>query len=645
MKFLPAVKNRLATLHLRHVLPDLLVIVASLYLSLFLRVGANGMPEHIGRFTYYLPLVVAIRLALFVAMDVYSIYWRYVSARDAYKLGRAVLVSSGVIIAVSFFISWELGRLPRTVYLIDTALVLMGLMGLRLMRRVRFEREAARQVRDGKRTLIYGAGENGRGLAQRFNSDPGQGINVVGFVDDDPQKQGMSLADVRVLGDRKDLAKLIEHLNISQVIIGIKELPGEITRDIVQITRPFNIKPRICTSWKATDGEPENFVDREIHLSDLLNRPAKSVDLTSIKKLIAGRKVLVTGAGGSIGAEIARQVFQQEPSRLMLLDHSEFNLYEIDRELRLSTADTTRVVPLLIDIKERETLINALKEFRPEVVFHAAAYKHVHLVEANPYSAILNNVTGTKNLLDAAESVDVETFVLISTDKAVNPAGVMGATKRICELMVTALAKKLGKRFCSVRFGNVLGSSGSLIPLLKQQIQSGGPLTITHPDMTRYFMTIPEAVSLVLKAATIARPGDINVLKMGEPVKILDIAKGMLALTGKTEKQVPIIFTGLRPGEKLFEELYIRGDELKTEHPDILTLPDGDTDLEAVLRTPQSLLNSIDQMGSWAQTSDKRAIHQLNELVNSTYVPPSSVKEESEKVSFLIRAKKPSLDN
>jgi FlaA1/EpsC-like NDP-sugar epimerase len=303
--------------------------------------------------------------------------------------------------------------------------------------------------------------------------------------------------------------------------------------------------------------------------------------------MMEGKVVLVTGAGGSIGSELSRQIARFSPAKVLLLDHSEFNLYEIDRELRPETQDFSTVVPLLVDIKDANSLRHVFEKYRPQVVFHAAAYKHVHLVEANAAAAVLNNVLGTANLLRLCEQWHIERFVMVSTDKAVNPVGAMGATKRVCEILTTITGQRLSKPYSSVRFGNVLGSSGSLVPLLTKQIQDGGPVTLTHPDMTRFFMLIPEAVSLVLMSATLSQPGDINVLKMGEPLKILDLAKSLMALMGKNDDEISIAFTGVRPGEKMFEELYLTGDELETRHDDILTVPRGlltEIDVERLIR-------------------------------------------------------------
>ncbi|WP_408097736.1 UDP-N-acetylglucosamine 4,6-dehydratase family protein [Peredibacter sp. HCB2-198] len=307
-------------------------------------------------------------------------------------------------------------------------------------------------------------------------------------------------------------------------------------------------------------------------LKNLLNRPPVEVDLGPVAEQLQNKIVMVTGGGGSIGSELCRQIIQMRPLKLLILDHSELNLYKIDSELRERNFEV-EIVSILADIKELHSLIKIFHKYSPDYVYHAAAYKHVHLVESNPYSSIVNNVLGTKNLIDCSIDFQVKTFVMVSTDKAVNPVSIMGATKRICEMLITEAAEKSGRRFCSVRFGNVLGSSGSLIPLLEKQVLSGGPVTITHPDMMRYFMLISEAVKLVLKAGQLSNPGDVYILKMGPPVKVIEMARKVIQLLGKTEEEIPIIFTEIRPGEKLFEELYLVGNETLTEHEDILVLP------------------------------------------------------------------------
>ncbi|MEQ1878944.1 MAG: nucleoside-diphosphate sugar epimerase/dehydratase, partial [Bdellovibrionia bacterium] len=566
--------NRLRRLNYRHVLPDILVMVLSLYLSLFWRVSQAELGSHLLTLNKLLPIFVLLRLSTLIAAGVYNIIWRYVSLEDVWKLIKGVLLSALIIIAATYLM--DIGRLPRSIFVIDTVLVLLGMAGFRMGRRMVFDRvHKRRSLEHGRRTLIVGAAHNGRTLALRLNTDPTLNMKLIGFLDDDSEKIGRQIGGVKVLASIDSLSDVIREHAIQEVIVAISKPSGELLRKLVQTTRGFSIRPKLFS--QVTEGKSAHVeLTRSIDLQDLMNRPSRQLEIESIDKLLRGKRVLITGAGGSIGSEISRQVMKFSPTRLMILDHSEYNLYEIDKELRVNQGHTDTVVPLLNDIKDLAALETVMKSYRPEVVFHAAAYKHVHLVEANPYSSILNNIQGTKNVIDLSVEVGVENFVLISTDKAVRPAGVMGATKRVCELMIAAAGTKTDGKYCAVRFGNVLGSSGSLIPLLQEQILSGQPITITHADMARYFMLIPEAVSLVLKAATLAGPGDISILKMGEPIKILELAKSLIALMGKTEDEVPIVFTGIRPGEKIVEELYLCGDEVNTSHPDILLAPKGD---------------------------------------------------------------------
>ncbi len=611
--------KRLLDLPYRRLVPDLVVIVISMHLSLFLRVGFAEFVKFLPVLHKYLILFVALRMITLAFFGIYKVVWRYISLPDAFSLFKAVLLSSSFVIATSYLIP-QFGRLPRSLFFIDSIVVMLLLMGLRLAWRLHCERKTGirkHQRAHGTRTLIYGAGNNGRTLAGRFRSDGDLSIHLVGFIDDDPDKINSVVAGIKVLGTRHDLEALLAREAIQQVIIAIPHVGGEIMRQIVETCRKFDIRPKL-TSQLRTDRAKDGAISiyRDVDLQDLLNRPSRSVNLDSISKMIHGKSVLVVGAGGSIGAELSRQVVAFGARKILLLDQNEFNLYQIDHELRLSNNYEGRVLPLLVDIKDKASLAYEFRRHQPEVVLHAAAYKHVHLVESNPYSSILNNVLGTKNLLEVSQDFRVPTFVLISTDKAVRPGGVMGATKRCCELMVAAVGKTLGTNYCSVRFGNVLGSSGSLIPLLQQQIRDGGPVTITHKDMSRYFMLIPEAVSLVLCAATLSQPGDISILRMGEPIKIVEIAKSLIALMG--QPNIEIIYTGIRPGEKLSEDLYLSGNELKTEHPDIMVLPDSESTLTHTHERHRHLFERIEELVLLSQKHSELALTLLKEL---TQVP------------------------
>lgn len=618
-----------------HLAFDALVVSASVYLSLFMRVGWEELPRYLPILTRYLFFFVVARLTTFYYSGVYEILWRYVSLKDALKLARAVGISSVIIIAGTYLI--DIGRLPRATFFIDALFATLLLTGLRVIRRVAFEYSSKQEVRQyGKNTLIFGAGTNGRNLAHRLETDRHLGFRLMGFIDDDLQKNGRLIDGMRVLGTRRELSQLLERYKVQELILAVTHLPAEILRDIVQTARAFNIRPRIQTDVGKGNTDKKTFKEIEtVELHHLLNRPPyQSLNLGEVRRLIEGKCVLVTGAGGSIGSELCRQIFNCNPSRLILLDHSEFNLYQIDKELRVSSETNGEIVPILQDIKDRQSLHVLFERFRPSIVFHSAAYKHVHLVEGNPSAAILNNILGTQNVMNLSAEYAVGTFVLISTDKAVNPVGVMGASKRVCEMLVTLLGTETQRRFCSVRFGNVLGSSGSLVPLLVSQIKNGEPVTVTHEGATRYFMSIQEAVSLVLEAATISRPGDINILRMGEPIKIIDLARSLIALLGKTENETPIVITGLRPGEKLHEELYLSGNEINTEHPDILVLR-GSVPAEL---SSQLLNQSIDSLIGLAQKGNLTIGEKLLALTNNEYLgdPKAFVYTDPEKPLHLL---------
>lgn len=359
---------------------------------------------------------------------------------------------------------------------------------------------------------------------------------------------------------------------------------------------------------------------RAVNLEDLLPRRHVEVDLQGVYSSLNGKIVLVTGGGGSIGSELCRQIARSNFSKLVVMDHSEYNIFQIGQELtRALPQRMNDIIPVLGDIKSKQVVAQVFESYKPQVVFHAAAYKHVHLVELNPCSAILNNVMGTNNVLKESAKHDIEKFVLISTDKAVNPTSIMGATKRICELMVCHHAAVTGRSYSAVRFGNVLGSSGSLIPILSEQIRRGGPVTVTDEGMTRFFMTIPEAVKLVLMASTISVPGDVNILKMGEAVKIVEVAKKLILLSGKKLEDIPVIFTGAKPGEKLYEELYLCGNEVQTAHPDIVTLPGGDAGrLFANDFACRQFEKNIEEMVTLALVNNFSAKDILMDIVSST---------------------------
>ena len=602
----------------RHLAVDALLITASLYFSLWLRLGDARLDEHLEALNHLALGFVVLRLVTMLSFGAYQILWRYISTSDATRLAIAVAASIPILVSWTYLFSGNgMLPLPRSFFVIDGFVCAAVLMGVRLLRRRLFERTMQAQTSSVSlgRLIIYGAGQNGRLLAQRMVSDPGRDRDLLGFIDDDPQKMGKRIHGLPVLGGREDMESILSKSGCTDLIVAVTSPPAELMRDLVVLGRKIGVRVQRIAHFDETQIlSRSEALSRQVELKDLLNRPSSQVDLPSLQSLMAGKVVLVTGAGGSIGAELSRQIARFSPAKLLLLDHSEFNLFEIDRELRPSTQDFAHFIPLLTDVKDANALRFVFEKYKPQVVFHAAAYKHVHLVEANPASAVLNNVKGTWNLLKLCEDFAVERFVMISTDKAVNPVGAMGASKRLCEILTSLAGFRLQKPYSSVRFGNVLGSSGSLIPLLRKQIEDGGPVTLTHPDMTRYFMLIPEAVSLVLMSATLSQPGDINVLKMGEPIRILDLAKSLMALMGKGESEIDIAFTGVRPGEKMFEELYLTGDELTTRHADILTVPRSAA--EVGRQTDSAILLRVEQLIQMAERQDSSLLQTLRALAN-----------------------------
>jgi FlaA1/EpsC-like NDP-sugar epimerase len=407
-----------------------------------------------------------------------------------------------------------------------------------------------------KRALIIGAGAAGSMLVRQFTKNHDAEILPVGFVDDDTAKQKLQIYGVTVMGRTEDIPQLVEKLNVETIIIAIPSMSKSEIQRVYQECSKTKAKTQIMPMLEdIVSGKVSVNQFRDVQVEDLLGRDPVELDTKSISEKLTGKTILVTGAGGSIGSEICRQVSKFKPKKLVLVGHGENSIYGIDMELRNKYQGDFDIMPVIADIQDRSRIFEVMESHNPDVVYHAAAHKHVPLMEYNPKEAVKNNVIGTKNVAEAADTFGVKTFVLVSSDKAVNPTNVMGSTKRIAEMVIQNLNKESQTNFVAVRFGNVLGSRGSVIPLFKRQIQSGGPVTVTHPDMTRYFMTIPEASRLVMQAGALARGGEIFVLDMGEPVKIVDLAKNLINLSGYTIEEIGIKYAGIRPGEKMYEEL------------------------------------------------------------------------------------------
>ncbi|GLL52289.1 nucleoside-diphosphate sugar epimerase/dehydratase [Tetragenococcus halophilus] len=449
-------------------------------------------------------------------------------------------------------------RLILFTYILSAFFIILSRLAWRLL----VERRNMRTAKDQpvKRALIVGAGEGGRILYNSFlGSKTASDIHVVGFVDDDPNKQKVYLSNVKVLGKVENIPQLVQKYNVDMITIAIPSLPRKKLREIFDSLESNQVTVNTMPSMEEmAAGKIKISKLKEIDVVDLLGRDEAKLDVTSIKDQITDKTILVTGAGGSIGSEITRQVIQFNPRQLILLGHGENSIYLIHRELSTRCKErTTELVPIIADVQNREKIFEVMSKYQPDIVYHAAAHKHVPLMEFNPKEAVKNNVYGTKNVAEAAKAHAVEQFVMVSTDKANNPPNVMGATKRIAEMIVTGMNEKGTTKFSAVRFGNVLGSRGSVIPLFREQLANGGPLTVTDFRMTRYFMTIPEASRLVIQSGALARGGEVFVLDMHEPVKILDLAKNMVRLSGYSEDEIEIVETGIRPGEKLYEELLL----------------------------------------------------------------------------------------
>jgi len=563
---------------------DVVLIAAALTFSFLLRFDFQVPPNQLEMLLQGLAVVLVAKPVLFAASGMYRNIWRYASLQDAFQIFKVVTFSSLVTMVLLVFLRGPFA-LPRSIYILDWFLLFAFVAASRLVWRIYRETRVVPSLRKGKRTLIIGAGDAGNLLLREIRKQASSPYNVVGFVDDDPGKRGLRLSGVRVLGGTNRLRALVKIHRVEEVIFAIPSGDGALMRRVIASCERAKARFKTLPGITAIiDGKVSISQIKDVEIEDLLGRDPVVLDQTAIRSYLTDKRVLVTGAAGSIGSEICRQVALFKPAKLILFDHSETPLFYIEKELAASFPEL-RIIPMMGDVKNQDRVETLFDEFCPEVVFHAAAYKHVAMMEYNPAEAVLNNVLGSKVVADAAHKFKVRNFVMVSTDKAVNPTNVMGATKRSAEIYVQALAETSKTKFTTVRFGNVLGSNGSVIPLFKEQIRKGGPVTVTDRDVVRYFMTIPEASQLVLQAGCIGKGGDIFVLDMGEPVRILSLAEELIQLSGLVPyKDIDIVFTGLKPGEKLFEELLIDGEGIKpTAHRKIRVMVPVETDLGRVV--------------------------------------------------------------
>jgi len=561
----PVYRNRVL-----QVAADAALVALAFYLAFQLRFldDPHGWPPRYETlFAQSVGFVIVGKLAIFAAFGLYQKWWRYVSGRDFLLIFRAVAVASAILV-VFFAVAKPFAHtLPRSVEVTDFVLTMMLIAGARLAVRLIVERPSRGARLPKHEVLVIGAGSGGQMVVRELQLNPNLGATAIGFIDDDPRKRGMRMLGLKVLGSTREIEKILDETEPDEVVIAIPSAPGQLRGQVVSACRDREVRVRtLPTVFELLRGGVQlNKQLREVRVEDVLGREPIVRELDRVGAYLRDRIVLVTGAGGSIGSELCRQIAQVKPRLLVLLDHAEDNLFQIDREM-VEERHFTNVESVLADCKEPHRMLEVMQRFKPDVVFHAAAYKHVPLMEANPLEAVRNNAIATRITAETAAASKVERFVLISTDKAVNPQTVMGASKAMAEWIVeTAGHSHPGTRFASVRFGNVLASSGSVVPIFRSQIERGGPVTVTHPDMTRYFMTIPEAVQLVIRTGDIgAGKGEVFVLDMGDPVKIVDLAHNMIRLAGyEPDKDIAVEFTKPRPGEKLHEELFDSSEDVQ----------------------------------------------------------------------------------
>jgi len=550
---------------------DACLLGLAYYLAYVLRFDEGIPPRYENLLGDTIVLAVAMKLVVFALFGLYSKLWRFVDQRDFESVVKAVVVSTFVLIAVLFLLSFGRTDPPRGVIALDFLLALAFVSGSRFAVRALFERPSRGPLleRAAREVLIVGAGNGGQQVAFELRRNPGLQSAPIGYVDDDPRKQGMRVAGHKVLGTTDDLPRVLDDAEPDEVIIAIPSAPGIVRQKVVTACRDRGILVRtLPTTFELLSGGVNLMRQvREVRVEDVLGREPVRVEIDRVGAYLRGRVVLVTGAGGSIGAELSRQIARVGPSRLVLVENAENALFEVRRELE-EERHFSRVASVLADCKDATRMREVFAEQRPSVVFHAAAYKHVPLMEENPVEAVRNNAVATRIVAAAAGEAGAERFVLVSTDKAVSPATVMGASKALAEWAVEAAQNRWkGTRYASVRFGNVLGSSGSVVPIFRRQIAQGGPVTVTDPKMTRYFMTIPEAVQLIIRSGELSTGGEVFVLEMGDPVKIAELARNMIRIAGyEPDVDIAIETVGRRPGEKIHEDLFNPGERPQPTH-------------------------------------------------------------------------------
>ncbi|MBI5352879.1 MAG: polysaccharide biosynthesis protein [Chloroflexi bacterium] len=608
---------------------DIALIIVSVLGSFALRLDVSELSFYFPAALLMCAVALIVKIPIYFYFGLYRRLWVYASTSELRLITVAVttasVLTSGVMLLLNFF--GLIQAMPRSALGIDWLLSLILIGGSRFALRILAEQSSAPRgaLREAKRVLIIGAGDAGALVVRELQKPSQLNLIPIGFLDDDPAKQNHQIYGVSVIGRVNKLSTILDTQQVDEVIIAIPSAPGNIIRLVNDSCRQKGIPSRTMPGiYELIGGKVSVNRLREVDITDLLRRKPVRVNDENVGRILEGRRVLVTGAGGSIGSELCRQIARRNPAELVLLGHGENSIFEILLELQ-TNYPTLKLIPIIADIRNAQRIDSVFAAHQPQIVFHAAAHKHVPLMEANHVEAITNNVIGTRNIVQAALDHNVERFVMISTDKAVRPSSIYGATKRIAEMIVLDAARHHQHAFTVVRFGNVLGSRGSIIPKFKNQIANGGPVTITHPDMTRFFMTIPEAVYLVLQASSMQNGGEVFVLNMGEPVRILDLAEDLIKLSGlEPHKDINITFTGIRPGEKLAEELWDEGTPLmQTPHPDIFRL-DQDAPFPPLRQAQDGVPNLPQTIEQLSTLTDRAALNKLiDEMIPGAHISES----------------------
>lgn len=588
---------------------DMVAVFAASMSALLLRFDfhMDNIPdEYINEVWKALPYMLVIMLAVFWSLRLYSSLWSYAGALEMMYVVSACMIDTLLSTAVILVRNWgDMYPVPRSFYILYGLFLLILVMGCRYSYRgIRAIRTMRRNGVYQRNVLIIGAGDAGNQLIKEIKNSRFVKKRVVGVIDDDAAKIGNYIHGTKVVGDRNAILEKAQELHVHEIIVAMPSASPKQMKEILDICKETGCElKRLPGIYQLVNGEVSISKLKDVDVNDLLGREPITVDLESIMGYVSGKTIMVTGGGGSIGSELCRQIAGHHPKQLIIVDIYENTTYDIQNELKAKFPDLDLVV-LIASVRNTNRMNYIFETYQPEIIYHAAAHKHVPLMEDSPNEAIKNNVLGTWKIVQAADRYHVKRFVMISTDKAVNPTNIMGASKRICEMIIQTYNRRSKTEYVAVRFGNVLGSNGSVIPLFKKQIERGGPVTVTHPDIVRYFMTIPEAVSLVLQAGAYAKGGEIFVLDMGEPVRILDLAKNLILLSGhKPDEDIPIVFTGLRPGEKLYEEMLMEEEGL------------------------QETANNLIHIGKPIEMDEERFLEQLQELKEYVVTEPEDIRE------------------